>query len=231
MIDSSEASAAAWCARYADLAEKTVYVSGGATGIGASLVAAFARQGALVAFSDINREAGEALAARLAENAARPPVFIECDVTDAAALRDSIDRAQALAGRLDALINNAANDRRHDPEEVTPEFWEWCVNVNLRHQYFAAQRAYRWMKPAGAGAIVNFGSVAPRLGEPNLSVYGAMKSAVTGMTRTLSPLAQGADGGTNGTVHHRTVMHRFDSVLAWCLPTAANFEMPAWPMF
>ena len=83
-------------------------------------------------------------------------------------------------------MNNAANDRRHDPERADPEFWDWCVSVNLKHQYFAAQRAFHWMKPRGAGSIINFGSVSPRLGQADLSIYGAMKSAVAGMTRSLS---------------------------------------------
>ena len=142
MIDASEASAAAWTARYGDLAGKTVFVSGGATGIGASIVAAFAGQDARVLFCDLNAEAGAALASRLATVGAHPPVFRACDVTDTPALCDVIDAAHGLADRLDVVVNNAANDRRHDPEAVDQAFWEWCVDVNLRHQYFAAQRAF-----------------------------------------------------------------------------------------
>jgi len=186
MIDSSDASRRAWAARYPDLAGKTVFITGGATGIGASLVAAFALQGAQVVFVDIDAASGAALVARLTPDAPRPPVFQPCDVTDTAALTAAIDAAQARAGRLDVLVNNAANDQRHDAADVGPDFWEWCVAVNLRHQYFAAQRAFHWMKPAGAGSILNFGSVAPRLGEEDLSIYAAMKTAVHGMTRTLS---------------------------------------------
>ncbi|MBX2855990.1 MAG: SDR family oxidoreductase [Rhodobacteraceae bacterium] len=186
MIDPSEASRAAWTARYPDLAEKTVFISGGATGIGASLVGAFAKQGARVAFVDLNVEAGEALVERLAAEGARAPWFRTCDVTDTSALRAVIDSAQALEGRLDVLVNNAGNDQRHNPETVDEAFWEWCVSINLRHQYFAAQQAFSWMKPQGGGAIINFASVAPRLGIPELSVYNAMKSGVVGMTRSLS---------------------------------------------
>lgn len=186
MIDPSETSRAAWTACYPDLAEKTVFVSGGATGIGASLVAAFALQGAQVLFVDLNEAAGRALAETLGRQAARRPVFQPCDVTDGPALAAAIDAAHALEGRLDVLVNNAANDTRHDPETVTPEFFDWVVAVNLKHQYFAAQRAFHWMKPRGTGSIINFGSIAPRLGIPELSIYGAMKSGVAGMTRMLS---------------------------------------------
>ena len=193
MIDPSEASQAAWTARYPDLAEKTVFISGGATGIGASLVGAFAKQGAQVAFVDINAPAGEALAERLAAECRRAPWFQTCDVTDISALRAAIDAAYGLNGRLDALVNNAANDQRHDPEAVDEAFWDWSVAINLRHQYFAAQQAFAWMKPSGKGSIINFASVAPRLGIPELSIYNAMKSGVVGMTRSLSK-AFGAHG-------------------------------------
>lgn len=186
MIDPSPASEAAWIARYADLDAKTVFVSGGATGIGASIVAAFAGQGSRVLFCDLNEAAGTALVERLAGTGAHRPVFRLCDVTDTEALQAVIDEAQALDGRLDVVVNNAANDQRHDPETVGTAFWDWCANVNLRHQYFAAQRGYHWMKAQGQGSIINFGSVAPRLGQAELSVYGAMKTAVTGMTRTLA---------------------------------------------
>lgn len=193
MIDPSDQSRRAWGASvYADLPEKTVFISGGATGIGASIVAAFARAGAQVCFVDINVGAGEALTEALSDTP-RPPVFFECDVTDTAALCDRIDRAQAIAGRLDALVNNAANDHRHDVETADPEFFDWCAAINLKHQYFAAQRAFHWMKPQGAGSIINFGSISPRLGDEALTIYGAMKSAVSGMTRSMS-LAFGPHG-------------------------------------
>ncbi|MCI4663750.1 MAG: SDR family oxidoreductase [Neomegalonema sp.] len=186
MFDASPASQQAWtAARYPDLAAKTVFISGGATGIGASLVAAFAAQGAQVYFIDIDADAGEALARQFA-NTPNPPKFQRCDVTDTTALQTAIDAAQALNGRLDAMINNAANDKRHDPETATPEFFDWCVAINFKHQFFAAQRAFHWMKRQGSGSIINFGSVSPRIGQADLAIYGAMKSAVSGFTRSLS---------------------------------------------
>lgn len=185
-FDSSEHSARAWCARYADLADKTVVISGGASGIGASLVAAFAEQGATVWFLDVNESAGRALVERVRGDGGVPPTFRVCDVTDTAALQQAIDAAHADAGRLDVLINNAGHDERHQAEAVDPDYWDRCVAINLKHQFFAAQRAFHWMKPSGQGAVVNFGSIAPRLGIAELSVYNAMKSGVIGMTRTLS---------------------------------------------
>lgn len=187
-------------ATYADLNGKTVFVSGGATGIGACIVEAFCRQGARVLFVDINEAAGRDLATRLGDETGAAPEFRLCDVTDTAALHGAIDAAHGLAGRLDALVNNAAHDKRHDLEEVTPEFWEWCVNVNIRHQYFAAQRAFHWMKPARSGSIINFGSVAPRMGIPELTIYGAMKSGVRGMTRTMARAMGGANVRVNAIV-------------------------------
>lgn len=185
-FDSTASSAQAWCARYADLADKTVFVSGGASGIGASLVAAFAEQGAQVWFVDINDDAGETLAARLSETAPLAPVFSRCDVTDIAAYQAVIDAAATETGRLDVMINNAGHDDRHDVETVDSAYWDRCVAINLKHQFFGAQRAFHWMKPRGAGAVVNFGSIAPRLAVADLAVYNAMKSGVIGMTRTLS---------------------------------------------
>ncbi len=186
MIDPSTASEEAWAAAaYPDLAEKTVSVSGGPPVTGASPAPASARPGARAHFVDVDEDAGRALAERLA-SAKRPPAFRRCDVTDTPALADAIDAAQADAGRLDALLNNAANDQRHDPATASPDFWDWCVAVNVKHQFFAAQRAFHWMKSQGSGAIVNFGSVSPRIGQPDLTIYGAMKSAVAGLTRNLS---------------------------------------------
>lgn len=169
-------------ARYPDLAGKSVFITGGATGIGADLAAAFAGQGAATRLVDIDVEAGEALAAQLGENAS----FERCDVTDIPALQGAIDRFAAESGGLDALVNNAANDQRHVAAEADEAFWESCVAVNLKQQYFAAQAAFRHMQPKGGGSIVNFGSIAPILGERGLSIYGACKSGVKGMTRILA---------------------------------------------
>lgn len=168
-------------ATYADLDGKSVFISGGASGIGADLVAAFDEQGARVVFVDIDRDAGEALAARLSH--AR---FIEADVTDDDALAAAMEQAEAAPGGLQALINNAGNDTRRDFLETDAATWARAVDVNLRHQFVASRIACGWMKARGAGAIVNFGSIAPEQMVPNLAVYSMCKTAVRGLTRSIA---------------------------------------------
>ncbi|GGK24184.1 SDR family NAD(P)-dependent oxidoreductase [Salinarimonas ramus] len=173
-------------ARYRDLAEKTVFVSGGATGIGADLVTAFAHQGATVAFVDLDAEAGEALRTRLEAQTGARLAFTRVDVTDTAALVAAIDAAAGHQGRLDVLVNNAANDRRAAVETVGPADWDAAMAVNLKHQFFAAQAAHRHMKPRRAGSILNLGSTSYKLGVPDLTAYATAKSAVRGLTRQLA---------------------------------------------
>ena len=167
---------------YPSLRGKKILVTGGATGIGAGLVEAFARQGARVAFVDVNAAAGEALAAEL-EGA---PLFRGCDLTDVAALPAMVDEIAATLGGLDVLINNAANDDRHTIAEVTPAYWDERMNVNLRHQFFAAQAVIPAMKAAGGGSIVNFGSISWHLGLEDLILYQTAKAAIEGLTRSLA---------------------------------------------
>jgi len=186
-------------ALYKDLKDKTVFVSGGATGIGASIVTAFCRQHARVHFVDLNEAEGTALADGLASQGLEKPVFSVCDVTRDESLCAAIDAADADGG-LDVLVNNAANDTRHKVEAVDADFWDRCVQINLRHQFVAAQRAYRGMKPRGRGSIINFGSVAPRLGILDLSVYSTCKSAVKGLTRSLAREFGGAGIRVNSIV-------------------------------
>ncbi|MEM7211144.1 MAG: SDR family oxidoreductase [Pseudomonadota bacterium] len=168
-------------AHYADLKDRVVFISGGASGIGRALVEAFAEQGARVLFVDLNDADGQSLADSLGENV----TFRRCDVTDDAALANTIDEAEAMGG-LDVLINNAANDVRMKLDEVNAGDWQRLVDVNLRHQFFASQRAAGYMKQRGRGSIINFGSVAPEIMVPNLAVYAACKSAVRGLTRALA---------------------------------------------
>ena len=168
-------------ARYADLEGKGVFITGGATGIGADLVIAFAEQGARVAFVDIDAVAGEALAARIPGQV----LFHDCDVTDDDALVGAMNAMEARGG-LDILVNNAANDTRHDIGEIDADRWRAIVDVNLRHQFVAARAAAGLMKPRGKGVIVNFGSIAPEMMVENLSVYSMCKAGVRGLTRSLA---------------------------------------------
>lgn len=167
---------------YPSLKDKRVLVTGGATGIGAGLVEAFARQGARVAFVDVAVDAGQALAERLGAGA----VFRRCDLTDVAALPVTIADIAAALGGVDVLVNNAANDDRHTIAEVTPAYWDDRMAVNLRHLFFAAQAVVPHMKRAGGGAIVNFGSISWHLGLPDLVLYQTAKAAIEGMTRSMA---------------------------------------------
>ena len=171
-------------ASYPSLAGRVVFVTGGASGIGAELVRAFAGSGAKVALVDIQADAGEALAGALA-GAASPPLFLQADLTDIDALRGAIDATRRLLGPIAVLVNNAGNDDRHDIDQVTPEYWDRTMNVNLRHQFFAAQAVRPHMKELGYGSIINFSSIAWMSGAAGMVAYTTAKSAVVGLTKTL----------------------------------------------
>lgn len=172
-------------ARYPSLHDRVVFISGGGSGIGATMVEAFAAQGASVAFVDIDKE-GAAKVVERAGAIGQKPLFIECDLTNLAALEAAMEETGQRLGPITALINNAANDTRRDLAEVTEADWDWAMAVNLKHQFFAAQIAARSMRAAGGGSIVNFSSVAWMTGVPKLSVYSAAKAAVVGMTNSLA---------------------------------------------
>ena len=172
-------------ARYPSLVDRTVLVTGGATGIGASLVEHFVAQGSRVGFIDIDVAAGERLA-RTLEGGPTAPWFIAADLTDTAALRAAIEELRGRFGPIAVLINNAANDQRHSIEATTPESWDAGIAVNLRHQFFAAQEVAVDMKAAGGGSIVNFGSISWMLKQGGMPVYTTAKAAVQGLTRSLA---------------------------------------------
>lgn len=172
-------------ASYPSLAQRAVLITGGATGIGATLVQQFVAQGACVGFIDVNIDAGKALAASLA-HAATPPTFVAADLTHVAALRDAVATVRAACGPIRVLLNNAANDHRHELASVTPESWDAGIAINLKHQFFAAQAVADDMRASGGGSIVNFGSVSWMLKQGGLPVYAACKAAVQGLTRSLA---------------------------------------------
>ncbi|HZP03827.1 MAG TPA: SDR family oxidoreductase [Terracidiphilus sp.] len=173
-------------ARYPSLEDRAVLITGGATGIGASLVSHFARQGSRVAFLDIQDEPAQVLAASLAKEGCPAPVFVHCDLTDLAALRSSMDRAIAALGAVDVLVNNAANDQRHAIEEVTPELWDESMAINLRPQFFCIQAVLPAMRATGRGSIINMSSISWIIPTTGLPVYIAAKAAIVGLTRTLA---------------------------------------------
>ena len=170
---------------YSDLRDRPVLITGGASGIGESIVRHFAAQGSRVGFLDILDGPGEALAKELREGGGTVQ-YQHADLTDIAALRSGIDALRQALGPFTALINNAAHDERHKTEDVTPEYWDGRIAVNLRHQFFAAQAVLADMKAAGGGSIVNFGSVSWMIGQGGMAAYTASKSAVLGLTRSLA---------------------------------------------
>jgi NAD(P)-dependent dehydrogenase (short-subunit alcohol dehydrogenase family) len=172
-------------ATYPSLAGKTVLVSGGASGIGEAIVRAFAGQGARVGFLDILEAEGKALAAELAGKGAKVH-FEAADITDIAALKRAIASVGKALGPITVLVNNAANDTRHDWQGETPESFEARLAVNLKHQFFAIQAVAPGMIAAGGGAIVNFGSISWRVGLGGMPAYTASKAAIEALTRSFA---------------------------------------------
>ncbi|MGH2830539.1 MAG: SDR family NAD(P)-dependent oxidoreductase, partial [Dongiaceae bacterium] len=171
---------------YPSLKDRAVFVTGGGSGIGASIVEHFCEQGSKVAFVDIAHEASEALVKDIAGKGKPAPLFIPCDVTDTPALQRAIAETKQKLGPIRVLINNAAHDQRHPIDSVTPEYWDERFAVNLKHQFFAAQAVYKDMAAAGGGSIVNLGSVSWVIGQGGMPCYTTAKSAVAGLTRSLA---------------------------------------------
>lgn len=172
-------------ATYPSLNALPVVISGGATGIGAALVRAFAEQGSRVGFVDIAVAEGEALAGALAE-AGHTVRFTACDITDTKEYRSALAGFEAAHGPALALVNNAANDTRHDWREVTPETWDRHQAVNLKHAFFAIQAVAPGMIAAGRGSIINFGSVSWMVMSPRIPAYLTAKAAAKGLTRGMA---------------------------------------------
>jgi NAD(P)-dependent dehydrogenase (short-subunit alcohol dehydrogenase family) len=173
-------------ASYPSLEDRVVFVTGGGSGIGASIVEHLCAQRARVAFVDIQREPSEALVARVAARGLPAPIFIPCDLRDIAALRAAAAQAEERLGAVRVLVNNAAHDERHAIEAVTPEYWDDRFAVNLRHQFFATQAVVPAMAAAGGGAIINFGSTSWLVGQGGMPAYLSAKAAVAGLTRALA---------------------------------------------
>ena len=171
---------------YPSLRDRVVVVTGGASGIGEKMVEHFAKQGAKVAFLDIQNEAGTQLVSRISASGSAEPYFLPCDLTDIGAMQDCIRDVLAKFGRVDVLVNNAGNDTRHSIEAVTPEYWDRAMAVNLRHQFFVSQAVIPAMKKAGRGSIINLSSISWMIPSKGLPVYVTAKAAIVGLTRTLA---------------------------------------------
>ncbi len=169
---------------YPSLKDRAVLVTGGGSGIGEAIVRNFVGQGARVGFIDIDLEASQQLLASLPAEA--KVHFAHADLRDIGALRAAVAGARAALGPITILVNNAARDDRHAIEDVTPDYWDERIAVNLKHQFFAAQAVAPDMIQAGGGAIVNLGSVSWVLGQGNMPCYTTAKSAIQGLTRALA---------------------------------------------
>lgn len=172
-------------ATYPSLAGRTIFISGGASGIGEALVRAFAAQRAKVGFVDILETEGAGLAAEL-KRAGAETRFVPCDITDTGALRGAIATIGGALGTITVLVNNAANDMRHDWRSETPESFDARLAVNLKHQFFAIQTIAPGMIAAGGGSIVNFGSISWRIGMGGMPGYTASKAAIEALTRSFA---------------------------------------------
>ncbi|MGE0221656.1 MAG: SDR family NAD(P)-dependent oxidoreductase [Acetobacteraceae bacterium] len=171
---------------YPSLRDRVVFITGGASGIGAEEVAHFARQGARVAFVDIAGEAAKTLVASVTAAGHPTPHYQHCDLRDIQALQAAIAAAAAELGPITVLVNNAANDQRHDYRDVTVEYWDERMATNLRHQFFAIQAVAPMMKQAGGGSIINFGSISWHTNAGNMPAYTTAKAAVEGLTKGMA---------------------------------------------
>lgn len=204
---------------YPSLKGKVVLITGGASGIGAELVAQFARQGARVAFLDFDAENGAKVAS------ATGALFLRCDLRDIAALREAIAQVRAQLGEVQVLVNNAARDDRHGLDTVEPEYWDERMATNLRHMFFCAQAVAPGMRAAKAGSIINMGSVSWMSGQGGMPAYTAAKSAVRGLTRGLARDLGGDGVRVNELVPGWVFTERQEQL--WATPEAVERHLAA----
>jgi D-xylose 1-dehydrogenase len=173
-------------ATYPSLRGRHVFISGGSSGIGAELVRAFAAQGSCVSFCGTRAGGGDDLVNEI-RNAGHPtPHYAMCGVRDAPAYQALLRDVIARFGAVRVLVNNAGRDDRHAMEDVTPEFWDDRLALNLKHYFFAIQAVAPAMAEAGGGSVINMGSVSWMRGRPNLVGYTTAKAGILGLTRTLA---------------------------------------------
>ncbi len=169
---------------FPDLKEASVFVTGGGSGIGASITDGFLAQGARVAF--VQRSDASAFCDEMEGKHGARPLFLPCDITDVAALKGAIDHAAEAHGAISVLVNNAANDKRHETLTVDEEFWDWSQAINLKAYFFACQAVLPGMQAAKGGAIINFSSVSYMMGNSGYPSYTTANAGITGMTRSLA---------------------------------------------
>tara|TARA_B100001250_G_scaffold321894_1_gene285066 strand:- start:159 stop:920 length:762 start_codon:yes stop_codon:yes gene_type:complete len=172
--------------KYFDLENKRVFITGGGSGIGASIVEHFCEQNSEVYFIDINEEASNKLVSECKNKKLAIPNFIKCDLLNIKELQNTISKIISEKGPIEILINNAANDERHKIDDVTEEFWNNRMNINLRHYFFTVQSVREAMIKNNSGAIVNIGSASWMIGQGGMAAYTAAKSGVVGLTRSFA---------------------------------------------
>lgn len=171
-------------ANFRDLDNTSVFITGGGSGIGAALTEGFLEQGANVAF--VQRSDCDGFLANCAKKFGREPLFLKCDITDASALRRAMATAVAANGPITVLVNNAANDTRHNLSGLTVDQWDQMMDVNLRPHFITAQAVADGMRAAGGGSIINFSSISYMMGNDGYPAYLTSKAAITGLTRALA---------------------------------------------
>ncbi len=172
--------------KYSDLKSKRIFITGGGSGIGASIVEHFCEQGSEVYFVDINLIETKKLLKKIKINKFRSPTFLECNLLDIKKLEKIIKKIISTKGAINVLINNAANDDRHTTDQVDEKYWQNRMDINLKHYFFAAKAVIKGMKKIKAGSIINLSSVSWMLGEGDKVVYETAKSAVVGLTRSFA---------------------------------------------
>ena len=169
---------------FADLKGASVFVTGGGSGIGAALTEGFLRQGSKVAF--VQRSDASSFCDQMEETHGNRPLFIPCDITDIPLLKTAMDTAASAHGPISILVNNAANDQRHNVEDVTEDYWDWCQSINLKPYFFTCQHVIPGMRSSGGGSIINFTSISYMMGIAGFNGYTTANSAINGMTRSLA---------------------------------------------
>ena len=171
-------------ATFHDLKDASVFITGGGSGIGASLTEGFLRQGAKVAF--VCRSDAYDFVDQMEAETGNRPLFIQCDITDIPALKAAMADSAKAHGAITTLVNNAANDQRHTTLEVDEEFWDWAQSINLKAYFFACQAVMEGMRGAGGGSIINFTSISYMMGNAGYPAYTTANSGINGLTRSLA---------------------------------------------
>ena len=171
---------------YPSLQNKVVVITGGASGIGENIVEHFIMQKSRVAFLDIEEKLGNDLVNKLENKYNLKATFIKCNLKNINEIRKSVQLIRKQIGPIYTLVNNAANDERHDLDSVTPEYWDDRMSINLKHYFFTTQAVYKDMKKIGSGTIINIGSFSWMLAQGGMPGYTTAKSAIMGLTRTLA---------------------------------------------